>query len=267
MFTVTSNATIWELLDHINKLAEKDKDAAISFLKTCRSAATLEGYIKMGYDADVKFILPPGTPPFKTDKLAPVGYGLTDLKMEYRRMRLFIEGTNNPNVKVSRLELIWIQILEGLHYNEALLLSAIKDKKVPEMFPNLTVEFMQSAYSWLTNPATPVVVEPIVEVADDPSKISEKELIIGAILSDADVPKKLKAEVKKLAGESSAVKPRSPRKPRVKKEEATNTTDAPVKERKKPGRKPKVTTPPEVQPGQPPKRGRGRPKKVVSEAS
>ena len=264
MFTVTSNATVYELLDHVNTLLDTDRAAAIHFIKNQRAKVAMEEYLRMGFDASVEFILPAGEPPYRTDPHAPIGYGLTDLKQELRRMRLFMKHTANPGVSPSRLESLWVQVLEGLHYKEAKLLSAIKDRNVTSFFHNIDADFIREVYpQWATNLASPVVVEPI-DLGSDPAHEDVKELIIGAIINDPDVPKKAKAEVMQIAGVASAKKPRKPRQQKVVVEVTPDAT--PAAERKKPGRKPKAKDPAsatEPAQEQPVKRKPGRPKKVA----
>ena len=54
-----------------------------------------------------------------------------------------------------RKEAIYIQILEGIHQQEADLLNLVKDRKLEEMYPNITREIVRKAYPTLLTDVQP----------------------------------------------------------------------------------------------------------------
>ena len=83
--------------------------------------------LKYAFHPEIKFLLPPGDPPYKTvvdDSENPTYlYGLL------RKLYLFVEG-GNPNLKPQTREYLFIEMLESVHPLEADLLCQIKDKKI-----------------------------------------------------------------------------------------------------------------------------------------
>ena len=107
-------------------------------------SAPLMEILKYTFHPEIKFLLPPGDPPYKTvvdDSENPTYlYGLL------RKLYLFVEGGREGLSDMKR-EVLFTQILEGIHPSEAELLLQVKDKKikcrgltynlVKETFPNL----------------------------------------------------------------------------------------------------------------------------------
>jgi hypothetical protein len=50
---------------------------------------------------------------------------------------------------------VYIQILEGVHWQEADLLNLIKDRKMEEKFPNITREIVRKAFPTLLTDVQP----------------------------------------------------------------------------------------------------------------
>ena len=104
----------------------------------------LKEILKYTYDPNIKFLLPPGNPPYKSEvdetENPTYLYGLV------RKLYLFVEG-GNPNLKSQRREYLFISLLESIHPKEAEILLQVKDKKlkcngltynlVKETFPRL----------------------------------------------------------------------------------------------------------------------------------
>ena len=247
----TTNTQIYEIFAYVNELAKKDRSSAIDYFRNNRSRVVIEGYLKMNYDPSIIFQLPPGQAPFKKQLDVPDGYCLTDLKQEFRRMRIFTDST--MNISNIRREQLWIQMCEGLFWKEADLIAKIKDRRITDMYDELTADFVREAFP---NTIPEVVADPLpdeviapVDFGDDPSKISEEELIKVAIdeyLKKEDpIQKKAKAGAKKTtstpAKKQTTRRNVSSKKPQTKKE-VPPSAQPEVKVRKKPGPKPKVKT-------------------------
>ena len=123
--------------------AKNKKEKKEVLLKHGNNGA-LKEILKYTYDPNIKFLLPPGNPPYKSvvdeTENPTYLYGLV------RKLYLFVEG-GNPNLKSQRREYLFIELLESVHPKEAELLLQMKDKKlkcngltynlVKETFPKL----------------------------------------------------------------------------------------------------------------------------------
>lgn len=96
--------------------------------------------LKYAFDPNIKFLLPEGTPPYKPNDFVDQE-GI--LFSEARKIYLFVEGGNNNLTKVRR-EMLFIQFIEGLDKNDAILMCSVKDKKLP--FKSLTADVVKQAF-------------------------------------------------------------------------------------------------------------------------
>lgn len=83
--------------------------------------------LKLAFDPGIVFNLPPGEPPYK-----PCQYQDQQAMLynQLRKMYLFI-GEGNPNVTKMKREMLFVNMLESLDPEDAKLLLAVKDKKMP----------------------------------------------------------------------------------------------------------------------------------------
>jgi len=72
------------------------------------------------------------------------GRNKTSLRKEWVNLYNFIQG-GNPNINSMRRELMFINILQGLHPKEAELLVKVKDKKLTELY-DISLENIKAAY-------------------------------------------------------------------------------------------------------------------------
>jgi hypothetical protein len=84
------------------------------------------------FDDSVISELPAGEVPFQANE-APVGTEHTVLEKEARLLYNFVQGGNN-GLQQSRRENMFIQMLEGLHKDEANLLCLVKDKQLGKKY-------------------------------------------------------------------------------------------------------------------------------------
>lgn len=123
-----------------SKRLKKDK---IAHLRYHRQNPVMIEFFKYVYDPNIKFALPEGDPPYKPSEFLDDTGGLY---RNLRKMYIFIEG-RSQNIPQVKRESIFIEVLESIHPDEAKLLLAVKDKKIPyqgideklikEAFPNL----------------------------------------------------------------------------------------------------------------------------------
>ena len=83
--------------------------------------------------------LPEGMPETtKIEEDTPDGLGATSIQMEWRRIQQFTDPQSNmKNLPTWKQEMNWLQILEGVHPNEAKILTAVKDGNLLGLYPKL----------------------------------------------------------------------------------------------------------------------------------
>lgn len=99
--------------------------------------------LKYAFDPNIKFLLPEGNPPYKPNEYVDQE-GI--LFSEARKLYLFVEGGNN-NLTKFRRETLFVQFIEGIDKNDAILICAVKDKKLP--FKTLTKDIVKQAFPTL----------------------------------------------------------------------------------------------------------------------
>lgn len=100
----------------------------------------IQQILKYAFDPNIKFLLPEGKPPYTPNPYIDQD---TRLYSEVRRLYLFVEG-GSPNLTNLRRETIFIQFIEGIDKNDAELICAVKDKKLP--FKSLTSDVVKAAF-------------------------------------------------------------------------------------------------------------------------
>jgi len=132
-----------EVLDKVAKL--KTKDEKIAHLRKYNTDA-LRMVIKASFDPKIEWSLPEGEVPY-TPAEAPEGTEHTLLAHEARKLYHFIKG-GNPQLTQNKREAMFVQMLEGLHENEAKLLVAAKDKKLHQVYKGLSANVVKAAFNW-----------------------------------------------------------------------------------------------------------------------
>ena len=137
----------------------KDKPAKISVLREYRTES-LEMFLKGALDPNVEWLLPEGQVPYIANE-APEGTEHTTLHQEimtcHNFIKLHLDFINKPAVygnatlNQPRREMMFIQMLEGLHEAEDDLLITAKDKNLSKKYKGLTANCVQEAYGWDTH--------------------------------------------------------------------------------------------------------------------
>ena len=104
----------------------KTKKEKITLLEKFNTPALRMLFI-INYDDSVVSMLPAGAVPY-TPNESPEGTEHTTLEKESRLLHHFFKG--GSNVKQSKREQMFIQMLEGLHAGEAEVLTLAKDKQI-----------------------------------------------------------------------------------------------------------------------------------------
>ena len=134
---------ISEILTKVNNA--KDKPKKVEVLKTYDSQP-LRQVLKGAFDPSIIWDLPDGTPPYKEND-APAGTEHTLLSNEAKRLWHFVRGADERLSKTKK-ETMFIQILEGLHADEAKLLIAVVNKELNKVYKGLTDAVVKEAFGW-----------------------------------------------------------------------------------------------------------------------
>ena len=135
-----------EILDKVAKL--KTKKQKVDFLRQHNTDA-LRMILKSSFDPKIVWQLPEGEVPFSPND-APEGTEHTVLAMEARKLYNFIQGGNNALTQNKR-EMMFVQMLEGLHQTEAYMLVDAKDKILHKTYKGLSAAVVKEAFNWDDN--------------------------------------------------------------------------------------------------------------------
>ena len=135
-----------EILDKVAKL--KTKKQKVEFLRQHNTDA-LRMILKSSFAPKIVWQLPEGEVPFSPND-APEGTEHTVLAMEARKLYNFIQGGNNALTQNKR-EMMFVQLLEGLHQTEAYMLVDAKDKILHKRYKGLSSAVVKEAFNWDDN--------------------------------------------------------------------------------------------------------------------
>ena len=144
METAGSSAPLLhEILTKVNNA--KDKPKKIAVLQQYDNAP-LRQVLKGAFDPNIEWDLPAGDPPYIANE-APIGTEHGLLRNEAKRLWHFVKGADNDLTKTQK-ETMFIQILEGLHGDEAKVLLGMKSKSLNKMYKGLTESVVKEAFGW-----------------------------------------------------------------------------------------------------------------------
>ena len=132
-----------EVLDKVAKA--KTKKQKIELLRQNNTDA-LRMVLKSSFDPRIEWELPEGDVPY-TPNEAPEGTEHNMLVHEARTLFHYIKG-GNPQLTQNRRENMFIQLLEGLHRDEAEIVVAAKDKGLHRKFKGLSSNVVREAFNW-----------------------------------------------------------------------------------------------------------------------
>jgi hypothetical protein len=121
----------------------KTKAEKIKLLNEYKSN-TIVSLLIWNFDDSVVSMIPSGEVPY-TKNEAPKGTEHTMLEHEGRLLFHFVKGGNN-NLTQMRREQMFIQMLEGLHQDEAEVVCLVKDKQLGKRY-KITKNVVSEAYS------------------------------------------------------------------------------------------------------------------------
>jgi len=143
MTVKTYNPLLSEVLQKVHNA--KTKAQKINILKENDSPA-LRSICKWSFDPAIESMLPEGAPPYVPNE-APEGTEHTKLSTEHTKLYHYIKG-GNDSLQNTRREMMFVQLLEGLHQNEAELLINTKDKKLHQVYKGFSSAVVKEAFGW-----------------------------------------------------------------------------------------------------------------------
>ena len=123
------DALLTEILQKVS--SAKTKKEKIDLLKEYNSQG-LRSLLIINFDDSLEFLLPEGEVPF-TPNDAPAGTEHTRLTQEYRGLYRFFKG-GDSSIKGMRREQLFVQLLEGLHADEANMLVSACNKDLQSKY-------------------------------------------------------------------------------------------------------------------------------------
>ena len=142
--TLPPNPFLNEILDYVE--TQKTKAKKVQALQEYRDDS-LTAILIWNFDDRVQSAIPEGVVPYKENEV-PVGTDHTSLRREWKNLYHFIKG-GNDELSSLRRETMFIQMLEGLHPEEAKIICLVKDKKLTERY-KLTKEIVSAAFPDIT---------------------------------------------------------------------------------------------------------------------
>tara|TARA_R100000808_G_C2124067_1_gene134674 strand:- start:800 stop:1297 length:498 start_codon:yes stop_codon:yes gene_type:complete len=138
--TLPPNPFLNEILDYVE--TQKTKAKKVQALQEYRDDS-LTAILIWNFDDRVQSAIPEGQVPYKENEV-PVGTDHTSLRREWKNLYHFIKG-GNDELSSLRRETMFIQMLEGLHPEEAKIICLVKDKNLTEKY-KLTRELVAEAF-------------------------------------------------------------------------------------------------------------------------
>lgn len=129
---------IFEILKKTSEI--KSYNEKVNFLRQFYDHGALRQIVKYTFDPNIVWDLPDTDPPYKP---CPFPGQEMRLMSEVRRLYLFIKG-GNPNLTRLKKESLYIELLESIHPEDAILLNSCKNKKLP--YKGLTVKLFKEAF-------------------------------------------------------------------------------------------------------------------------
>jgi hypothetical protein len=134
------NPFVHEVLELVDK--QRSKAKKIDILREYADDA-LKAILIWNFDPTAISVLPEGHVPYKENEV-PVGTDHTSLRREWKNLYHFVKG-GNDRLSAIRRETMFIQMLEGLHPEEAKIICLVKDKNLESQY-KITYEMVQQAY-------------------------------------------------------------------------------------------------------------------------
>ena len=123
------DALLTEILQKVS--SAKTKKEKVDLLQEYNSQG-LRSLLIINFDDSLEFLLPPGEVPF-TENDAPAGTEHTRLVHEFKGLYRFFKG-GDASIKGMRRDQLFVQLLEGLHADEANMLVSACNKDLQSKY-------------------------------------------------------------------------------------------------------------------------------------
>ena len=134
------NPFVHEILELVD--SQRTKAKKIEILREYNDLA-LKAILIWNFDPTAISVLPDGPVPYKENEV-PVGTDHTSLRREWKNLYHFVKG-GNDSLSAIRRETMFVQMLEGLHPEEARIICLVKDKDLESKY-KITYDIVQKAY-------------------------------------------------------------------------------------------------------------------------
>ena len=134
------NPFLHEILELVNE--QKTKAKKVQILKEYRDDS-LTAILIWNFDESIESAIPEGQVPYKPNEV-PVGTDHTSLRREWKTLYHFVKG-GNDKLNNLRRETMFVQMLEGLHPDEAAIVCLVKDKNLTDKY-KVTLDQVKEAY-------------------------------------------------------------------------------------------------------------------------
>jgi hypothetical protein len=134
------NPFVHEVLELVDQ--QRSKAKKIDILREYADDA-LKSILIWNFDPTAISVLPEGHVPYKENEV-PVGTDHTSLRREWKNLYHFVKG-GNDRLSAIRRETMFIQLLEGLHPQEAKIICLVKDKNLESQY-KITYDMVVQAY-------------------------------------------------------------------------------------------------------------------------
>ena len=138
------NPFMHEILELVSDA--RSKAQKVDLLREYENNA-LKSLFIWNFDPSVVSLLPEGEVPYNKNDV-PVGTDHTSLRREYKTLYHFVKG-GNDQLSSLRRESMFIQLLEGLHPEEAEIICLVKDGQLNKKY-KLTRDHVETAYPDIT---------------------------------------------------------------------------------------------------------------------
>ena len=135
-----ANAFVHEILEEVSKQTTVAKKVEV--LQKYRNDG-LTSILIWNFDETVLSLLPEGEVPFNKNEV-PIGTDHTSLRKEWKNLYHFVKGGNDKLSKTRR-ETMFIQMLEGLHPDEAQIICLVKDGNLSSKY-KITKDHVSKAF-------------------------------------------------------------------------------------------------------------------------
>lgn len=136
------NKSIYEILLSVAKL--KGNRARSDELSKYQNDFPIKVILDLVYNPNIEFLLPETDPPY-----TPVDEALdvqNVLKRDVRKLKYFLNLPEGEQLRPFKREQLFIEMLESIDANDAKLLLAVKNKKMPAELKDITESVVRKAF-------------------------------------------------------------------------------------------------------------------------